>query len=312
MSQIPIELDPAPPRHNWHEPQLTTGRRPEWLRVKHADNENSQRVHGLMRSQHLNTVCEEAACPNLGECWGRGTATFLLLGDTCTRSCGFCKIKIGRPEKVDIIEPLRVARSVQEMGLQHAVLTSVNRDELPDGGAFIFAATLRKIREFMPDCTIEVLIPDFMGDADALQTVMRERPEILNHNTETVPRLYRRVRPQAKYKQSLQVIERAKAMDPGALTKSGLMLGLGERWEEVIQVMEDLRSVDTDIITIGQYLQPSRFHLPIERYYTPAEFEELRRLGEDMGFRWIESAPLVRSSYHADGQARLLQRAAVA
>ena len=312
MSQIPIELDPAPPRHNWREPQLTTGRRPEWLRVKHADTENSQRVHGLMRSQHLNTVCEEAACPNLGECWGRGTATFLLLGDTCTRSCGFCKIKIGRPEKVDIIEPLRVGRSVQEMGLQHAVLTSVNRDELPDGGAFIFAATLRKIREFMPDCTIEVLIPDFMGDANALRTVMREQPEILNHNTETVPRLYRRVRPQAKYEQSLQVLERAKTMDPGALTKSGLMLGLGERWEEVIQVMEDLRSVDTDIITIGQYLQPSRFHLPIERYYTPAEFEELRQLGEDLGFRWIESAPLVRSSYHADGQARLVQRTAVA
>ncbi|HEY53053.1 MAG TPA: lipoyl synthase [Caldilineae bacterium] len=312
MSQIPIELDPSPPRHNWREPQLTRGRRPDWLRVKHADTENARHVHSLMRSEGLNTVCEEAGCPNLGECWNRGTATFLLLGDTCTRSCGFCKVKTGRPEKVDILEPLRVARSVQAMGLQHAVLTSVNRDELPDGGAFIFAATMRKIREFLPGCTIEVLIPDFMGDADALYTVMRERPEILNHNTETVPRLYRRVRPQAKYERSLQVLERAKVMAPEALTKSGLMVGLGERWEEIIQVMEDLRAIDTDILTIGQYLQPSRFHLPIERYYTPAEFEELRRIGEDMGFRWIESAPLVRSSYHADGQARLLQRAAVA
>jgi lipoic acid synthetase len=312
MSQIPIELDPSPPRHNWREPQLTRGRRPDWLRVKHADTESSRRVHSLMRSEGLNTVCEEAGCPNLGECWNRGTATFLLLGDTCTRSCGFCKVKTGRPEKVDIIEPLRVARSVQEMGLQHAVLTSVNRDELPDGGAFIFAATIRKIREFRPGCTIEVLIPDFMGDADALYTVMRERPEILNHNTETVPRLYRRVRPQAKYARSLQVLERAKDMEPGALTKSGLMVGLGERWEEIIQVMEDLRAIDTDILTIGQYLQPSRFHLPIERYYTPAEFEELRRIGEDMGFRWIESAPLVRSSYHADGQARLLRDVAAA
>jgi len=309
MSQIPIELDPSPPRHNWREPQLTRGRRPDWLRVKHADTENSHRVHSLMRSQGLNTVCEEAACPNLGECWNRGTATFLLLGDTCTRSCGFCKVKTGRPEKVDIVEPLRVARSVQEMGLQHAVLTSVNRDELADGGAFIFAATIRKIREFLPGCTIEVLIPDFMGDADALYTVMRERPEILNHNTETVPRLYRRVRPQARYEQSLQVLERAKSMDPGTLSKSGLMVGLGERWEEIIQVMEDLRAIDTDILTIGQYLQPSRFHLPIERYYTPSEFDELRRVGEKMGFRWIESAPLVRSSYHAEGQARLVERA---
>ncbi len=308
MSQIPIELDPSPPKHNWHEPQLTRGRRPDWLRVKHASTESSHRVHDLMRSQGLNTVCEEAACPNLGECWNRGTATFLLLGDTCTRSCGFCKVKTGRPEKVDIVEPLRVARSVQEMGLQHAVLTSVNRDELPDGGAFIFAATIRKIREFLPGCTIEVLIPDFMGDEDALNTVMRERPEILNHNTETVPRLYRRVRPQARYEQSLQVLERAKSMDPGTLSKSGLMVGLGERWEEIIQVMEDLRAIDTDILTIGQYLQPSRFHLPIERYYTPSEFDELRRVGEDMGFRWIESAPLVRSSYHAEGQARLVER----
>ncbi|MCO6451292.1 MAG: lipoyl synthase [Caldilineales bacterium] len=311
MTITPIELDPSPPRHNWHEEQLTKGRRPEWLRVRSSDSPEYQRLHGLMRNHSLNTVCEEAGCPNIGECWGRGTATFLLLGDTCTRSCGFCKIKTGKPPKTDILEPLRVARTVQMMNLQHVVLTSVNRDELPDGGAFIFAATIRKIHEFTPQCTIEVLIPDFQGDAAALQTVMRERPEILNHNTETVPRLYHRVRPQAIYERSLQVLARAKEMDPEALTKSGLMLGLGENWDEVIEVMEGLRSVDADILTLGQYLQPSRFHLPIERYYTPAEFEELRVIGEEMGFRWVESGPLVRSSYHADGQARLTRRAPI-
>lgn len=311
MTSTPIELDPSPPRHKWNEEQLTRGRRPSWLRVQMTDTPNYKRLNALMRSQSLNTVCEEAACPNIGECWGHGTATFLLLGDTCTRSCGFCKIKTGRPGIVDVLEPLRVARSVQAMALKHAVLTSVNRDELPDGGAFIFAATMRKIREFVPGCTIEVLIPDFMGDAEALHTVMREKPEILNHNTETVPRLYRRVRPQAQYARSLEVLRRAKEMDPGTLTKSGLMVGLGERWEEVIEVMEGLRSVDTDILTIGQYLQPSRFHLPIERYYTPEEFQEFRRIGESMGFRWVESGPLVRSSYHAEGQARLTPRGAL-
>lgn len=302
---LPIELDPNPPRHDWHKEQLTRGRRPDWLRVVSPHNPTFEQVHGLIHTQSLHTVCEEAGCPNMGECWGRGTATFLLLGDTCTRSCGFCKIKTGRPEKVDVLEPLRVARSVQEMNLRHAVLTSVNRDELPDGGAFIFAATIRKIRELVPGCTVEVLIPDFMGSAEALATVMREHPEILNHNTETVPRLYRRVRPQAKYPRSLEVLRRAKEMDPGTLTKSGMMVGLGERWEEIVQVMEDLRAIDVDILTIGQYLQPSRFHLPIERYYTPDEFQELRRIGESLGFRWVESGPLVRSSYHADGQARL-------
>lgn len=305
---LPISLDPNPPRHNWHKEQLTRGRRPDWLRVPVPHSGKYKEVLGLMRDQSLHTVCEEAGCPNLGECWGHGTATFLLLGDTCTRSCGFCKIKTGRPETVDILEPIRVARSVQQMQLRHAVLTSVNRDELPDGGAFIFAATIRKIREFVPGCTVEVLIPDFMGSAEALSTVMREHPEILNHNTETVPRLYRRVRPQAKYQRTLEVLRRAKEMDPGALTKSGIMVGLGERWEEIEQVMRDLRSIEVDILTIGQYLQPSRYHLPIERYYTPAEFAELRRLGEDLGFRWVESSPLVRSSYHADGQARLAPR----
>ncbi len=305
---VPIELDPAPPRHNWHEPQLTPGRRPEWLRVRPADSPEYRRLYRLMRHHSLHTVCEEAGCPNIGECWGRGTATFLLLGDVCTRSCGFCKIKTGRPERVDILEPLRVARTVQAMGLHHVVLTSVNRDELPDGGAFIFAATIRKIRELLPGCTIEVLIPDFMGNEQALWTVMREGPEILNHNIETVPRLYRRVRPQARFERSLRVLERAKAMDPEVLSKSGMMVGLGERWEEILEAMAALRAVQTDILTIGQYLQPSRFHLPIERYYTPAEFDELRRLGEGMGFRWVEAGPLVRSSYHADGQARLVRR----
>jgi len=305
---VSIELDPSPPRHDWHEAQLTRGRRPDWLRAPAPDSPEFRRLHNLMRRHSLHTVCEEAACPNMGECWGRGTATFLLLGDVCTRSCGFCKIKTGRPPKIDILEPLRVARTVQMMNLQHAVLTSVNRDELPDGGAFIFAAAVRKIREFAPHCTVEVLIPDFMGSAAALHTVMRERPEILNHNTETVPRLYQRVRPQAKYERSLEVLRRAKEMDPETLTKSGVMLGLGERWEEILAVMTDLRAVGVDILTLGQYLQPSRFHLPIERYYTPAEFAELQRIGEEMGFKWVESGPLVRSSYHADGQARLTRR----
>ena len=213
----PIELDPSPPRHDWRDPQLTRGRRPDWLRVRPAESPEYRRLYDLMRRRSLHTVCEEAGCPNIGECWGRGTATFLLLGDTCTRSCGFCKIKTGRPTRVDVVEPLRVARSVQTMGLRHAVLTSVNRDELPDGGAFIFAATMRKIRELVPSCTIEALIPDFMGNAEALHTIMREHPDILNHNTETVPRLYRRVRPQAKYERSLEVLRRAKAMDPTAL-----------------------------------------------------------------------------------------------
>jgi lipoic acid synthetase len=301
-----ISLEEAPPLNG-----LTRGRRPEWLRVKSPDSPKYQELRGLFRGKQLHTVCEEAMCPNIGECWGRGTATFLLMGDTCTRSCGFCKIKTGRPAALDPDEPRRVAESVQSMGLHHAVLTSVNRDEQPDGGAWVFAESIYWIRQLVPGCTVEVLIPDFKGDWAALQTVTDAKPEILNHNTETVPRLYKTVRPQAKYLRSLELLQRAKQMDPLALTKSGIMLGLGETREEILQVMDDLRAHDVEILTLGQYLQPSRFHLPIERYVHPDEFAQLKEEGEQRGFKWVESGPLVRSSYHADGQAHLSTRADV-
>lgn len=305
-----ITLEPSPvilPDNNGNG-QLTRGRRPEWLRVKAADSPKYRELRGLFRGKSLHTVCEEAMCPNIGECWGRGTATFLLMGDTCTRSCGFCKIKTGRPNALDPDEPRRVAQSIQAMGLNHAVLTSVNRDEQPDGGAWVFAETLHWIRQLVPGCTVEVLIPDFKGDQEALQVVMDAKPEILNHNTETVPRLYKTVRPQAKYLRTLELLQRAKEMDPSALTKSGIMLGLGETWDEILQVMDDMRAYDVDILTMGQYLQPSRFHLPIERYWTPDDFACLKVEGEQRGFKWVESGPLVRSSYHADGQAHLSPR----
>jgi lipoic acid synthetase len=298
-----ITLDPVPPTHG-----LTRGRRPEWLRVKSPDSPQYRALRGLFRGKHLHTVCEEAMCPNIGECWGRGTATFLLMGDTCTRSCGFCKIKTGRPAPLDPDEPRRVGESVQAMNLNHAVLTSVNRDEQADGGAWVFAESIYWIRQLVPGCTVEVLIPDFKGNWPALQIVMDAKPEILNHNIETVPRLYKTVRPQAKYGRSLELLQRAKQMDGLALTKSGIMLGLGETEAEILQTMEDLRQHDVDILTLGQYLQPSRFHLPIERYVHPDEFARLKEAGEAMGFRWVESGPLVRSSYHADGQAHLSPR----
>lgn len=284
---------------------LTRGRRPPWLRVRPADSPKVRELRNLFRGQSLHTVCEEALCPNLAECWARGTATFLLMGDTCTRSCGFCKIKTGRGTELDPDEPRRVAESVQAMGLNHAVLTSVNRDEQPDGGAWVFAESIHWIRELVPGCTVEVLIPDFQGSDQALAKVLDARPEILNHNIETVPRLYRTVRPQAKYEQSLVLLRRAKELDRRAVTKSGLMLGLGETRREVLAVMDDLRAHDVEILTMGQYLQPSRFHLPVERYVHPDEFDDLRTEGEHRGFRWVESGPLVRSSYHADGQAHL-------
>jgi lipoic acid synthetase len=281
-------------------------RKPDWLRVRIPSGQNYTRVKQLMRGHRLNTVCEEAMCPNLGECWSQGTATFLLMGDICTRSCGFCHIKTGRPATLDEDEPRRVAESVQALGLSHCVLTSVNRDELPNGGAHIFANTIHEIRQQLPNCTIEVLIPDFKGDRAALKEVMDARPEILNHNTETVPRLYRTVRPQANYQQTLRVLSGARALDPGAMTKSGIMVGLGETKEEVWQVMEDLREHEVDILTIGQYLRPTPLHLPIQRYVHPDEFHEFHEIGMEMGFRWVESGPLVRSSYHAGEQARTL------
>ncbi len=296
----------TPHRERLHEEHLTRGRRPPWLRVRPPGGETYERVWKIVHELHLHTVCEEAMCPNLPECWGHGTATFLILGDICTRSCGFCKVKTGRPGPVDEDEPTRVAEAVAAMGLRHAVITSVTRDDLPDGGAHIFARVISEIRRLKPGCTVEVLIPDFKGDPTALKMVMDEHPEVLNHNVETVPRLYRTVRPQAKYERSLEVLSMAREMDPQALTKSGIMVGLGEKWDEILAVMDDLRAHDVDILTIGQYLQPSRYHLPISRYYTPEEFQKLHDEGMARGFLWVESAPLVRSSFHAGEQVREL------
>ena len=278
--------------------------RPEWLKVRLNTTGEYEEVRAMMRRLSLVTVCEEARCPNIHECWARErTATFMLMGDICTRHCGFCAVGKGRPGSLDPEEPERVAEAAGELGLSHAVVTSVNRDDLPDGGATHFAATIRAIRRRVPGCTIEVLIPDFQGDGDALERVLDEAPEILNHNMETVERLYRRVRPDAKYGQSLALIARAAARrnrEGLALrTKSGLMVGLGETEDEVLQLLRDLRAAGCDIATIGQYLQPHERRLPIERYYTPEEFERLRRAGEAMGFARVEAGPLVRSSYHA-------------
>lgn len=276
-------------------------RRPEWLKARIAGGGEFGRIHTLVRSHRLHTVCEEARCPNLGECWGMGTATFMILGDICTRSCGFCAVKTGRPEPgLDWDEPRRVVEAIELMNIRHAVITSVNRDERKDGGAPIFAETIRLIHERVPHCKVEVLIPDFKGSEEALQIVLDAKPDILNHNLETVPRLYRTVRPQANYEQSLQVLERAKKK--GFVTKTGLMVGLGEEIDEVRQVMRDARSVGCDILTIGQYLQPTKQHLPVVRYVHPDEFKILKEEGLAMGFRHVESGPLVRSSYHAAGQ----------
>ncbi|HUS84390.1 MAG TPA: lipoyl synthase [Anaerolineales bacterium] len=281
-------------------------RRPEWIKVRAPSGETYEWLRGMMRSKSLHTVCEEARCPNMGECWGSGTATFLLMGDVCTRSCGFCDIATGRPAPLDWLEPERVARAVQAMDLRHAVITSVNRDERSDGGAPIFSMVIRRIRELQPGCSIEVLIPDFKGSTESLKIVMDARPEILNHNVETVPRLFQKVQPQDHYEWAQTTLTNAKNLDPDVLTKSGIMVGLGETTEEIKAVMNDLRSWGVDILTIGQYLQPTKKHLPIERYYTPEEFEEFERFGRDIGFRWVESGPLVRSSYHAEQQVRAL------
>ena len=283
-------------------------RRPSWIKVRAPSGETYETVRELMRNKQLNTVCEEAMCPNIGECWGHGTATFLMLGDTCTRSCGFCDIKTGRPGPIDWQEPNRVAEAVRAMNLHHVVITSVNRDERKDGGAPIFAMVIRRIRELQPGCSIEVLIPDFKGSEEALQIVMDAQPEILNHNVETVPRLFRKVQPQDHYEWAMTTLRNAKRMDPLVLTKSGIMVGLGETFDEVVEVMRDLAELKVDILTIGQYLQPSRKHLPIERYYTPEEFEAFKRIGLELGFKWVESGPLVRSSYRAAEQVRELSK----
>jgi lipoyl synthase len=286
--------------------ETTPLRRPEWIKVRAPSGETYQWLHGLMRKKELHTVCEEAHCPNMGECWGAGTATFLLMGDVCTRTCGFCDIKRGQPNPLDWLEPERVAQAVKAMELQHAVITSVNRDDRKDGGAPIFAMVIRRIRQLHPGCSIEVLIPDFKGSREALKIVMDARPEILNHNVETVPRLFKTVQPQDRYEWAQATLTSAKQLDPAVLTKSGIMLGLGETLEEVKATMRDLRVWGVDILTIGQYLQPSKKHLPISRYYTLGEFNELRDFGLEIGFQWVESGPLVRSSYHAAAQVRAL------
>lgn len=280
------------------EPQSPSPRRPEWLKAKIPGGENYARIKNLVDHQRLHTVCEEARCPNLGECWNSGTATFMILGDICTRSCGFCAVKTGRPDYgLDWDEPRRVAETIRSMGIRHAVITSVNRDERSDGGSPIFAETIRQIRAAKPDCSIEVLIPDFKGNEEALNIVLDARPEILNHNLETVPRLYGIVRPQANYRQSLEVLDRAKKK--GSVTKTGLMLGIGEKTDEVRQVLRDIQAVRCDILTLGQYLQPTKEHLPVDRYVHPDEFKSLKEEALSLGFRHVESGPLVRSSYHA-------------
>ena len=282
-------------------------RRPEWLKVRIPSGENYNFLKDLMRRQSLHTVCEEAKCPNIGECWGAGTATFLIMGDICTRSCAFCDIKTGRPLALDWQEPDRLAEAVAAMQLNHVVITSVNRDERADGGAPIFALCIEKIRAIRPQCSIEVLIPDFKGSREALKFVTDAAPEILNHNVETVPRLFKKVQPQDKYEWAITTLTNAKQMNPDVLTKSGIMLGLGETWDEVTAVMQDLVNCGVDILTLGQYLQPNKQrHLPVERFYPPQEFETLRQLGYQMGFRWMESGPLVRSSYRAEQQVRAL------
>jgi lipoic acid synthetase len=259
-----------------------------------------EELRRLMRSKSLHTVCEEAHCPNMAECWGAGTATFMILGDTCTRSCGFCAVKTGTPTELDLAEPAHVGEAVARMGVKHAVVTSVNRDELEDGGAQMFAETIREIRRQSPGTSVEVLIPDFRGVLGALDTVLAARPEIMNHNVETVPRLYPRVRPQARFERSLEVLRRTKERAPALVCKTGIMVGLGESTDEVVDTMRAIAKQGTDVLTIGQYLRPSPEHLPIERYWTPAEFAELRDVGSRMGFAHVESGPLVRSSYHAE------------
>ena len=281
-------------------PKLT-GPRPEWLKVRIRADETFDRVNQMIQDLSLHTVCQEARCPNIFECWGEGTATFMILGDICTRHCGFCAVGKGKPRALDADEPRHVGEAVARLGVRHAVVTSVNRDELPDGGALHFAQTIHWIRRLNPGTRVEVLIPDFLGNEAALNTVLAARPDVLNHNTETVPRLYKRVRPDAQYEQSMELLRRAHARkrEHSLLTKSGVMVGLGETVEELIDVFRDLSATGCDILTVGQYLAPTAKHIPIEKYYTPDEFMQLKEAALTMGFRYVEAGPLVRSSYHA-------------
>ena len=291
---LPLLQPPTPP----------ASPKPAWLKVRAPGGPQYLRLKGLMREWNLHSVCEEAHCPNIGECWEDLTATFMILGDVCTRNCGYCAVTHGRPQWEDREEPERVGRAVGELGLEHVVITSVNRDDLADGGAAHFAATVGAIRRHAPGCRVELLIPDFQGSAAALQAVIAAGPDILNHNTETVPRLYKRARHGGRYERTLELFRRARQAAPSLLTKSGIILGLGEERDELVATMRDLRAADVGILTLGQYLRPSAQHLPVARYYHPDEFRELAEVGRSLGFAHVESGPLVRSSYHAKSQAR--------
>ena len=282
--------------------------KPDWLKVRAPGSENYHRLKGLMRGLGLHTVCEEANCPNIGECWHHGTATFMILGGTCTRSCGYCNVTHGTPHAPDEHEPVKVASAIHALSLDYVVVTSVDRDDLPDFGAGHFARTIVETRARIPSCRLEVLIPDFQGDRAALQMVLDAKPDVLNHNIETVPRLYRIARPGGRYPRALDVLRTSREIAPAIPTKSGLMVGLGEEWDEVVQTLRDLRDAGVSIVTIGQYLRPSLANLPMVRYYTPDEFAELKRIGLELGFGHVESGPLVRSSYHAHEQTQSLER----
>jgi len=295
-----IPLTPAQPRVP----------KPEWLKVRAPGSPSYLRLKGLMRELNLHTVCEEAQCPNIGECWNHGTATFMILGDVCTRACSYCAVAHGRPNAVDTAEPSRVANAIKVLDLNYVVITSVDRDDLPDGGAEIFAATIRETRERLPECRIEVLIPDFQGNESALRTVLDAGPDVLNHNTETVPRLYRMARSGGRYSRTLELLERARRYAPAIPTKTGLMVGLGEEHDELVATFQDLRGVDCQVLTIGQYLRPSAAHAPMVRYYHPDEFRTLKQIALDLGFVHVESGPLVRSSYHAHETADAYAKAA--
>jgi lipoic acid synthetase len=299
IAEVNSNFKPHNKKAKRNNPELlsTVGKRPEWLKVKAPGGDSYQNIQKLMRSKSLHTVCEEANCPNIGECWSHGTATFMILGDTCTRSCSFCAVKTGIPDSINRQEPMDVAMAVKKMGLKHTVITSVNRDELKDQGSTIWADTILRVKELNDGITVEVLIPDFKGDLVCLDRVIHAKPDILNHNIETVPRLYKKIRPQAKYQRSLDVLEYSKTQ--GMKTKSGIMVGIGETDEEVYELMKDFVKIKLDIMTIGQYLQPSVNHSPVDRFVTPEQFKKYKQFGEELGIPHVESGPLVRSSYHA-------------
>ena len=303
MSSQPLPLIQITPRRAPQVAVESAGRKPPWLKVKAPGGPNYAHVRHVMQELKLHTVCEEAHCPNVGECWEHRAATFMILGDVCTRNCAYCAIAHGTPRTLDTDEPRRLAEAVAVMGLKYIVVTSVDRDDLPNGGAEQFADVVKETRLKLPDAAVELLIPDFKGNEAALRIVVEAKPDILNHNLETVRRLYRLARPGGRYDRALELLARAKAMDPSLPTKSGLMVGLGEEWEELLTAMRDLRAVGVDLLTIGQYLRPSAAHLPVARFYTPDEFAELKRVGLQLGYRHVESGPLVRSSYHAWEQA---------